>query len=203
MSLDFRLRRTFMGLSYDKRWRLPVWMSAIEPKDMQEFFANPLCEEELYEDAIAVWNDNETGSDIDRAIEFFTRIYLPDDILFKSDRASMMHGLEVRAVFLDNDIVDFSRRLPHKFKLRNGVRKWLLKKAVCNRIPQRLIERKKKGFGIPLTAWLKDMPIPKNQTAHIMSEKEITKRWSQHKAGQIDARYLLFCWLSLQEAMAR
>ncbi len=202
MSLDFKLRRTLMGLSYDEAIRLPVWMSAIEPDEMASFFQNPLPAEELYSEAIEIWNDNITGNDIDRALEFFTRLYLPDDILFKSDRASMMHSLEARAVFLDNGIVDFARRLPHRFKLRRGKRKWLLTKALAGRVPRELIDRRKKGFGIPLAAWLRDMPAPTVTINTPLNDDEVLARFERHQSRKSDERYLVWAWLGLQEAMA-
>lgn len=202
MSLDFKLRRTLMGLSYDEAIRLPVWMSAIEPDEMASFFQNPLPAEELYSEAIEIWNDNITGNDIDRALEFFTRLYLPDDILFKSDRASMMHSLEARAVFLDNGIVDFARRLPHRFKLRQGKRKWLLTKALAGRVPRELIDRRKKGFGIPLAAWLRDMPAPTVTINTPLNDDEVLARFERHQSRKSDERYLVWAWLGLQEAMA-
>ena len=51
---------------------------------------------------------------VDRTLQFYTKLYLQDDILAKVDRASMMHSLEVRAPFLDIDLVDFVRRIPHR-----------------------------------------------------------------------------------------
>lgn len=202
MSLDFKVRRTLMGLSYHEAIRLPVWMSAIEPDDMASFFVTPLPAEELYSEAIEVWNDNVTGNDIDRALEFFTRLYLPDDILFKSDRASMMHSLEARAVFLDNGMVDFARRLPHRFKFRRGKRKWLLKKALAGRLPQELIDRRKKGFGIPIAAWLREMAAPANTVDTPLNDGAVLERFGRHRAGQSDERHLVWAWLGLQKAMA-
>ena len=69
-------------------------------------------------DAIAAWEGAPSRDPVDRLMEFFTRFYLQDDILAKTDRAAMMHSLETRAVFLDNDLVDFCRRLPRRFKYR-------------------------------------------------------------------------------------
>ena len=73
----------------------------------------------------------------------------------KVDRAAMMVSLESRAVFLDNDLVEFCRRLPYRFKYRNGTRKYLLKKALAPLLPKAVLSRRKKGFGIPLAKWLK------------------------------------------------
>ena len=63
----------------------------------------------------------------------------------------MMVSLESRAVFLDNDLVEFCRRLPYRFKYRNGTRKYLLRKALAPLLPREVLMRRKKGFGIPMS----------------------------------------------------
>ena len=202
MSFDYKIRRGLMGLSYPKSIRLPVWMSPVEPDEMKAFFADPLPAEQLYSEAVEVWNDSVTGNDIDRTLEFFTRLYLPDDILLKTDRAAMMHSLEVRAVFLDNDIVDFAMRLPREFKFRDGRRKWLLKEALDGVLPKDLIERRKKGFGIPVGAWLRELEPPSPRTDGVMNNDEVMRRWHSHREGRADNRLLLWTWYGLQEALA-
>ena len=104
-------------------------MSPIEPRDMAELFDEPVRVEDVYGEAIALWEETPGKSLIDRTLEFFTNFYLQDDILTKVDRAAMMVSLKSRAVFLDNDLVEFCRRLPHRFKIHKGERKYLLKKA--------------------------------------------------------------------------
>ena len=158
MSLDFKVRRTLMGLSYSTPMRLPVWMSPLEPRDLADLCRSEVRPEELYSEAIALWDSRPDLSAVDRALEFFTTFYLQDNILAKVDRASMMCSLETRAVFLDNDLVDFARRLPSKWKLRGRQRKYLLKKVARRLLPSSIVDRKKKGFGIPLARWLKDVP---------------------------------------------
>jgi asparagine synthase (glutamine-hydrolysing) len=201
MSLDFRLRRTLMGLSYPPNVRLPVWMSPIDPARMGALFDKPLPVDELYSEAIEVWDSAGAGArnPIDRALEFFTNFYLPDDILAKADRASMMVSLEARAVFLDNDVVNFCARLPHDYKYRRGIRKFLLRRAARGLVPDFVLNRPKKGFGIPLAHWLRRMPpaLPHGTIPGLRPEW-IAGRWSAARAGQEDERLLLWSWLSLQ-----
>jgi asparagine synthase (glutamine-hydrolysing) len=199
MSLDFKLRRTLMGMSYPERVRLPVWMSPLEPARMGALFDLPLPTDELYSEAIEVWDNARARNPVDRTLEFFTNLYLPDDILAKSDRAAMMVSLEARAVFLDNDVVDFCARLPHRYKYRRGVRKYLLRRAADGLVPDSVLKRPKKGFGIPLARWLRQMPpAPPLGAVPGLRPAWIAERWSAARAGQEDERLLLWSWLSLQ-----
>jgi asparagine synthase (glutamine-hydrolysing) len=197
MSIDFKLRRSLMGLSYpDKLW-LPVWMAPLDPKDMRELYDAPLRVEEVYDEAIEAWESSRLKPIADRALEFFTRFYLQDDILMKSDRAAMMNSLETRAVFLDNNLVEFCRRLPNRFKFRNGQRKYLLKKVAERLLPGEIVNRKKKGFGIPLAKWLRENPAPRSLGPLAGSRAEFaTRAFEQHRAGIADHRLFLWSWMS-------
>ncbi len=156
MSLDFKLKRLLRGLGYPKPYWLPAWMGPLDPQEIGELFGSKPDPEELYAEAIAAWNHPSAKNDVDRTIQFYVRLYLQDDILVKTDRASMMHGLEARCPFLDMNVVDFARRIPSSYKLRGGVTKYILKEAVRGLIPDRVIDRPKKGFGIPIGNWFKN-----------------------------------------------
>jgi asparagine synthase (glutamine-hydrolysing) len=67
----------------------------------------------------------------------------------------MAHGLEVRPPFLDNEVVSWAFSLPSSLKVKRGVGKWLLKRAAEGRVPERIVRRPKRGFSIPLAAWLR------------------------------------------------
>ncbi|HEV2104386.1 MAG TPA: asparagine synthase (glutamine-hydrolyzing) [Candidatus Eisenbacteria bacterium] len=81
--------------------------------------------------------------------------YLADDVLKKVDNASMLHALEVRCPLLDHRLVEHVARLPFALKLRGDVTKWILKQAVADLLPARFFARPKRGFGVPLAAWLR------------------------------------------------
>jgi asparagine synthase (glutamine-hydrolysing) len=204
MSLDFKLRRAMMGLSYPPRVRLPAWMSPLEPARMGELFDQPLPIDDLYSEAIEVWDNAQARNPVDRTLEFFTNIYLQDDILAKTDRAAMMVSLEARAAFLDNDVVDFCARLPHRYKYRDGIRKFLLRRAAEGLVPDAVLKRPKKGFGVPLARWIRQMPAaPPLDAVPGLRPAWIARRWSAARAGQEDERLLLWSWLSLQGIVSR
>ena len=82
--------------------------------------------------------------------------YLPDDLLKKVDMASMAHGLECRAPFLDYRFIEFSMKIPPELKVKNNQSKYLLKKALINYLPENILYREKHGFGAPLNSWLRE-----------------------------------------------
>ena len=81
--------------------------------------------------------------------------YLPGDILCKVDRASMKYSLEARCPILDQDVMEFSYRIPHEFKYCKGDKKHILKEIAYDYIPKELLDRPKVGFGVPLDKWLR------------------------------------------------
>ncbi|MFM7129882.1 MAG: asparagine synthetase B family protein, partial [bacterium] len=94
-------------------------------------------------------------SEADERLLQYQATYLPEDILFKVDRASMASSLEVRAPFLDSELVDWLAAMPYRYKYDGGVGKLLLKKSLKNVLPESIMSRPKKGFGIPVAAWLR------------------------------------------------
>lgn len=196
MSLDFKLRRALGGMGHGAELWHPLWLSPLSPEGLEELLNEPVRVDELYSEALDTWHGSGSSSLVDRGLEFYTRHYLQDGILTKVDRAAMAHGLETRAVFLDVDLVEYVRRLPAHLKIGGGIRKRVLKKAVEGLLPAGIIARKKKGFGIPLLAWLKESPFP--APTGTPAADEIARRWHrQHRAGEADHRLFLWCWTVL------
>nr|MCR5304309.1 asparagine synthase (glutamine-hydrolyzing) [Lachnospiraceae bacterium] len=82
--------------------------------------------------------------------------YLPGDILTKVDRSSMKYSLECRCPLLDQDVMEYSFRIPQKFKYtESGDKKHILKEIAYDYIPRELLDRPKKGFGVPLNLWMR------------------------------------------------
>jgi asparagine synthase (glutamine-hydrolysing) len=81
--------------------------------------------------------------------------YLPDDCLFKVDRMSMAHGLEVRVPFLDRELVEFAARIPFGYKIHGLTSKYILKKTFSRSLPGKTLKQRKQGFTIPISAWLR------------------------------------------------
>jgi len=197
MSFDFKLKRTLRGLSYPPKLWLPVWMAPLADDELAELFNEPADLEDVFSEAITAWEGCAQVDAVDRTLQYYIKLYLQDDILVKVDRATMMHGLEARAPFLDIDFVDFARRIPSTWKYRHGQTKYILKKALDSVLPVDVLYRKKKGFGVPIGAWFKDgqlglgsMPFPS------LNHSFLEAKLADHRAGRVDQRAFLWnAWL--------
>ncbi len=197
MSFDFRVNRTLRGLDHPPKLWNPIWLGPLEPSELMEFFEAPIQIEELYSEAIQIWDECHASSLVDQTLQFYTRMYLQDNILVKSDRASMMHGLELRSPFLDIDLVNLIRRIPTGLKLRGGRTKYLLRQAMSSRLPQEVLQRPKKGFGMPTAKWFRDGGLdfpafPDASAGSLEANPFLDHRLRAHRAGHGDHRLYLF-----------
>jgi len=198
MSLDFKINRTLRGLSYPKKLWNSVWLGPLSPEELNALFDEPIDIEDIYSEAIDYWEACNQDNLVDQTLQFYTKLYLQDDILVKADRASMMNSLEVRSPFLDIGLVDFVRRIPWQWKYRNGQTKYILKKALEPVLPEKILYRSKKGFGAPIGTWFKDglLEIDLNKKVHGMSHQIVKQMMNSHKQNKIDHRAFLWnYWL--------
>ncbi len=134
--------------------------------------------------------------------------YLPGSVLTKVDRASMAHGLEVRPPLLANELVDFAFSLDGSCKLDGSTGKALLKRAAVDLLPSRIIQRRKKGFAIPLARWLRG-PLRSRVQDVIrgsplwesgLLDREVFARWaSEHQDFHTDHSRTLYALLVLDQ----
>jgi asparagine synthase (glutamine-hydrolysing) len=139
-------------------WR---WRSQLMTFDEQERFG--LYSADVAERLVGVrtdtlWRDTYRGltaSDpLNRVLESEYLTVFPDQLLTLADRLSMAHSLEVRTAFLDTPLVEYVARLSGRFKIRDGITKYLLKRAALRYFPSEMVHRRKEGFLMPITQWL-------------------------------------------------
>lgn len=133
--------------------------------------------------------------------------YMVDDILVKVDRAAMANSLETRVPMLDHRVVEFAWTVPLHMKIRDGKGKWILREVLYRHVPRELIERPKKGFSIPVGAWLrgplKDWAETLLEEARLRNEGffnvlMVRKIWSEHQKGRVDHSTKLWSILMFQ-----
>ena len=134
-------------------------------------------------------------------------IYLADDILVKVDRMSMATSLETRAPFLDAAVMELAFSMPGDLKIRDGDRKWILKRAMRGILPERILTRRKEGFSIPMKNWLRRELQPMMRTllsAERMTQRglfdpaEVTRLVDSHSAGRENHAHTLFPLMVLE-----
>ncbi|NJD08967.1 MAG: asparagine synthase (glutamine-hydrolyzing) [Gemmatimonadetes bacterium] len=136
-----------------------LWMSSFAPDEQSrllapEVFAAGGGGRAAFAPALAHWAGSAGAPLLARATHLDALTYLPDDILVKVDRASMAVALEVRAPFLARAVVEFAFGLPDSFRMKRYTGKRILRDAVRDLLPPFVLKRPKKGFGIPVAAWL-------------------------------------------------
>lgn len=108
-------------------------------------------------------------------------VYLPDDLMVKTDRATMANGLEARSPFLDHTLIEWCAGMPSNLKVRKWNTKYILKKSVQSMLPSEIIHRPKQGFAVPVSAWfrgaLRDMA-----EGVLLSTSSISRGYFQRKS---------------------
>ncbi len=209
LSLDFRLKQFFKGLDYEGLQRHQTWLGAFSAPEISRVLAPGL----LHEPAAAAYEplsvmDPAGSSSLRKLQEFYFRFYLQSDILVKADRASMAQSLEVRAPFLDGDLVKLVLGMPDALKLRGSTTKYILKKVMRPRLPRRVVDRPKKGFGVPVAKWICgelrghfEETLSEKKLAHdgFFNPAEVRRLLREHLSGKADHRKKLWALYVFQK----
>ncbi|HVE94937.1 MAG TPA: asparagine synthase (glutamine-hydrolyzing) [Acidimicrobiales bacterium] len=154
-----------------------------------------------------IWAETSGASPLDRVLLLNLRTYLLDDLLPKIDRMSMAHGLEVRSPILDDAMVDLAFRLRPSLKLRGWDRKRVLKAAVRDLLPPEILNRRKRGFGVPLDEWFRVdlrsyvegmLTSSTTQISDLVDAAAVQTIVREHMAGATDHRHAIWSLLTLE-----
>jgi asparagine synthase (glutamine-hydrolysing) len=126
-----------------------------------------------------------------------------------ADKLSMAHGLEVRVPYLDKEIVEFAQRLPAKFKIRRGQRKWLHREVCARFLPAEILRRRKRGFAVNVVDGWFASSIDSRMADYLLDERSSMYRWleplavrrlfDEHRARRNDYHKILFSLVVLEE----
>ncbi|HYC86559.1 MAG TPA: asparagine synthase (glutamine-hydrolyzing), partial [Chryseosolibacter sp.] len=156
IGLDFKIRQFRKGVGVPDDLVHSMWLSSFTPSEAKRVRKQAAKGTSLSQltDLIEFHLRNlAPTSRFNRNAAIYYKTYLPDDILVKVDRASMFASLEVRSPFLDHRLVEFVNNLPESYKRKGLVTKRILKESMKGKLPDNIIYRPKKGFGIPLSLW--------------------------------------------------
>ncbi|MBM3809805.1 MAG: asparagine synthase (glutamine-hydrolyzing) [Acidimicrobiia bacterium] len=135
------------------------WMVYLSARDKARLYRtglrDALASSDVYapvRDALGRFSQDDV---LNRQLYADLSLYLADDILVKVDRMSMATSLETRAPFLDADVMELAFSMPGRLKIRNGERKWILKQAMSDVLPESIRTRRKEGFSVPMKNWLR------------------------------------------------
>jgi asparagine synthase (glutamine-hydrolysing) len=139
------------------------------------------------------------------------RSTLPDELLMYGDKLSMAHGLEARVPYLDKEIVEYAERLPARFKVRNGARKWAHRQVCSELLPVEILKRKKRGFasnvvddwfrGAVSTGMNDTFMDPESLMYRYLQPSAVQQLFRQHQAGQNDHHKILFSLMVFEQWM--
>lgn len=194
ISFDFKVRQFLKGADAPDLSRHILWMGSFSPNELRNLFAFDFPTG-IFEDVSRYELDAGRASPGNRMLYSYMKLYLAEDILTKVDRASMGTSLEVRAPLLDKDLIEFVARLPFNLKLKGHTTKYILKKAVGDLLPKGIAGRAKKGFGIPVSKWIKGplkslfkeaLDGAKIEREGLFNPDEVTRLFEDHISGRAD-----------------
>ncbi|MGH9555785.1 MAG: asparagine synthase (glutamine-hydrolyzing), partial [Terriglobales bacterium] len=157
ISLGYKLKRFVEGSLLSPDEAHAYWNGSFSEAQKREFFAAP---EGARVSALFEGLPRAADDPLLRYLAFDQLRYLPDDILYKCDRMSMAHSLEVRPPFLDHRIVEFAASLPGDLKVRGGKLKIVLRELMQGKLPPAVLRRRKEGFDIPVHQWMRRVLRP-------------------------------------------
>lgn len=213
VSTDYQVKRFLKGLAYGEWERHVVWFGGQPPDEQAPLFRDGVLPQGfltagVLADVARVAADFPGRDPLDAAAYLYFKLYLENLVLVKVDRASMANSLEVRAPFLDPAVVAVACRIAPRLKLHGTTTKWLLRRHLASRVPADIVRRPKKGFGIPLSAWLRGPLLPwlravlapdRLAPLAMFRPEAVTRLIDEHASGRREHRKVLWNLALLSE----
>ncbi len=208
VGFDYKLKQFLQGMMLNNKRAHVSWRNLFTSSELTELVRPEWQQEMLAQDPFesfdAHFADVSGAALLDCAMYVDMKTWMADDILVKVDRASMAHGLESRAPFLDHRVVEFAASLPVSYKLHGFTKKHVLKLSQQSRLPREIIHRSKQGFNAPFSRWvledLKDYAyaqLKAPELIHYLRPQAIDKLWQDHHNRKRDNGFKLLSLVCL------
>ncbi len=210
LSFDYKAKRFIESANQSPVDRHLSWMGSLPLAEQKQLVKSSVLtltkQEDILPDVLRTANLNEDDV-VSHIMNVDMITYLPDDLLVKSDRSSMAASLEVRLPFLAYPLVEFALSQPSSYKVKGMTTKYLLKKAVAPLLPESILKRPKKGFGIPVAKWLRQefKPLVDELLSESFVKKQGIFEWEyihrlleEHETGRFDRRKQLWTLFMFQ-----
>ena len=210
LSFDYKAKRFVAASKYDAVTRHHSWFGSFSIGDQDRLLSKDVLAAssgDIYRGAKELLKTTDAITEIERMQFLDINFYMAEDILTKVDRAAMAVSLETRAPFLDPRVAQFAASIPLDYKLKGNKGKYILKKAVADLLPKTILQRPKKGFGIPIAEWLKgrlnpllhDMLSPSRLYEQGLFNSEYIQRLiAEHETGKASHHKELWTLLVFQ-----
>jgi asparagine synthase (glutamine-hydrolysing) len=208
-ALGFKVNTFLRGAGERPPLNHALWMSSFSPAEQRALLTTDALAaaaegKGAFRAMLDAWSQSAGQPPLARASHLDALTYLPNDILMKVDRASMAVALEVRAPFLARDVVEFAFSLPDEYRMKRLRGKRILRDAVRDLVPETVLRRGKKGFGMPVAAWLNgplrplahDVLSPERlNAAGLFRPEHVERLLREHHEGRFDHRKPLWTLL--------
>ncbi len=204
-----RAERFLRAASLSPPKRYARWMSACDVDMRQELYSEAFrtLTTAFYPESLLERHLEREGGLLDALLRADVCMYLPNDLLVKTDIATMAHGLEARAPLLDHELLEWEARLPDAYRLKRGRGKYLLRRAMQGILPPETLARRKQGFGVPIGRWLRrewrdfarELLLSERARARGLFRPEVVRALvDAHQQGRADFTMLLWTLLVLE-----
>jgi asparagine synthase (glutamine-hydrolysing) len=169
-------------------------------------FLAAICKQRSVAPTQALMRNAASYKPLEKMLYVDTKTWLPDDLLVKADKMTMANSVELRVPLLDHKFVEFAAKLPGNFKIRGRSTKYLLKKVLRSRVPDRILKRPKAGFPVPyedwlrkdLNGWLQDVLLERDALSRGYFKRECVERLILDNRARGAYSKELFCLVVLE-----